>query len=75
MHREAGGACPIFTATKINENHYKGLLCLGGRSHEAYSSSSVCHYASVGGSHGAYSSRVVCICVSVCLSAGFLVAR
>ena len=65
MHREAGGACPIFTATKINENHYKGLLCLGGRSHEAYSSSSVCHYASVGGATG---HTVVVLCVSVYLS-------
>ena len=58
------------------------LLCLGGRSHEAYSSWSVCHSLCLGGrSHEAYSSSSVChyasvggatrhtvIALSVCLS-------
>ena len=60
---------------------YSALLCLGGRSHEAYGtgSSFVCHYASVRMRRKAYcNSRAVCllsVCLSLRLYPGFLDSR
>ena len=70
-------ACPqyiVSVAVNSYVNRYSVvylLLCLGGRSHEAYSSRvvCVCHYASVGGAtrHTVIAlSVILSVCQSVC---------